>query len=315
MTPRDIFLALSVAVVWGLTFIAIKVGVGETSPLILSALRFVFAAIPCIFFIRPPRAPAWIVVAYGLLLGVGQFGLLFVAIHQGFPVGLASLVVMSQVFFTIGLARAFLGEAPRRPQLIGAGLGLGGMALIGSVRLAGSSFEPFALVVLAAFFWGSANTLAKTLGRVHMFAFTAWSSLAPPIPLLLLSLSLDGPGPLLALAHPSGRLVGSVVVVAYAGTLFGYGVWARLLARYPAATVTPFALLVPVVGMIAGALIFREPLGGIELAGGVLVMAGLALSVLGGAPRRSAAVPLAVRGSDRDGRGTQVIHARYQGDP
>jgi O-acetylserine/cysteine efflux transporter len=303
MTPRDICFALSVAIVWGLTFMAIKVGVGETSPLVLSALRFVFAAVPCVFFVRPPQAAAWAVAAYGLLIGVGQFGLLFVAIHQGFPVGLASLVIMAQVFFTIALAWALLGESPRRAQLIGAALGIAGIAVIGSERLAGSTFVPFALVVLAAFFWGAGNALAKSLGRIDMFAFTAWSSLAPPIPLILLVLAVDGPGPLMALTHPTARLVSSVLVVAYAGTLFGYGVWARLLARYSAATVAPFALLVPVVGMIAGALVFREPLRGIELAGGVLVMAGLALSVLGGAPiRRPRPAP-------------QVVHARYQGDP
>jgi O-acetylserine/cysteine efflux transporter len=106
--------ALSVAIVWGLTFIATKVGVGATSPLMLVALRFLFAAIPMVVFIAPPKAPAWAVALYGLLIGAGQFGLLFIAIHDGFPVGLASLVLQAQAFFTILLARLFLGERPRR---------------------------------------------------------------------------------------------------------------------------------------------------------------------------------------------------------
>ena len=281
MTPRDILAAVSVAVVWGLTFVAIKVGVGETSPLMLSALRFVFAAFPFVFFVKPPKAPVWKVALYGLLIGVGQFGLLFIAIHQGFPVGLASLVIMAQVFFTIGLAWALLGEEPRRLQLIGAAVGFAGIAAIGSERLAGASFGPFGLVVLAAAFWGAGNVLAKTVGKVDMLAFTIWSSLAPPLPLLLLSLAVDGPAPLIGLQHPSLKLIASVLVVAYAGTVFGYGLWARLLAHYSAATVAPFALLVPIVGMIAGALVFGEPMRPVELAGGVLVMAGLALNVFG----------------------------------
>src|SRR5208337_5625825 len=95
MTPRDILAAVSVAVVWGLTFIAIKVGVAETSPLMLSALRFAFASLPAVLFVGPPKAAPWKVAVYGLLLGVGQFGLLFIAIHQGSPVGLASLVVQA----------------------------------------------------------------------------------------------------------------------------------------------------------------------------------------------------------------------------
>ncbi|HTR15012.1 MAG TPA: EamA family transporter, partial [Roseiarcus sp.] len=116
MRPRDILAAIGVAVVWGLAFIAIKVGVGETSPLMLSALRFLFAAIPFVFLIKPPNAPVWTVALYGLLIGLGQFGLLFLAIHEGFPVGLASLVIQAQAFFTIALAWIFLHENPRRIQ-------------------------------------------------------------------------------------------------------------------------------------------------------------------------------------------------------
>jgi O-acetylserine/cysteine efflux transporter len=143
MNARDIVAALSVAIVWGLTFIATKVGVGETSPLMLAALRFLFAAIPMVVFIAPPKVAAWPVALYGLLIGVGQFGLLFIAIHNGFPVGLASLVLQAQAFFTILLARMFLGERPRRTQLGGAAVGFTGMAVIASERVAGASLGPF----------------------------------------------------------------------------------------------------------------------------------------------------------------------------
>ena len=281
MTTRDTLAAVSVAIVWGLTFIAIKVGVAETSPLMLSALRFVFAAFPAVLFIGPPKAAPWKVALYGLLLGVGQFGLLFIAIRAGFPVGLASLVIQAQAFFTVALAWLFLSEWPRRTQIIGGLIAFAGVAVIGSNRLSGASLGPFALVVLASFFWGSANVLAKTAGKVDMLAFTVWSSLAPPAPLLALSLAADGAAPLVGLAHPTLKLVGSVLVVAYAGTVFGFGLWARLLAHYPAANVAPFALLVPVVGMAAGTVVFGEPSTPVELAGGGLVMAGLALNVFG----------------------------------
>ncbi len=281
MTPRDTIAAISVAVVWGLVFIAIKVAVGETSPLMLSALRFVFASVPAVFFVAPPRAPAWKVTFYGLLVGVGQFGALFIAIGQGFPVGLASLVIQSQVYFTIVLAWIVLRERPSRTQTIGAVVAFAGMAVIGSGRLAGADVGPFLLVVLAALFWGAGNLVAKTVGKIDALAFTVWSSLAAPLPLLALSLAFDGTGPLVGLLHPSWRLVVSVLVIAYAGTLFGFGLWARLLAHYSAATVAPFALLVPIVGMAAGTLIFGEPLRPVELFGAVLVMAGLALNVFG----------------------------------
>ena len=281
MTPRDILAATSVAVVWGLVFVAIKVGVGETSPLMLSALRFVFASLPAVFFIAPPKASAWKVALYGLLIGVGQFGALFIAMGEGFPVGLTSLVIQLQVYFTILIAWVVLGERPRRMQAIGAAIAFAGMAVIGSERLAGASLRPFLLEVLAALFWGAANVVAKTEGKIDALAFTVWSSLAAPLPLVALSLVFDGPAPLIGLLHPTWRLAISVLVIAYAGTLFGFGLWARLLAHYSAATVAPFALLVPVVGMAAGMLIFHEPLRTVELAGALLVMAGLALNVFG----------------------------------
>ena len=302
MTARDILAALSVAIVWGLTFIAIKVGVGETTPLMLAALRFFFAAVPMVFFLAPPKAPAWAVTLYGLMIGVGQFGVLFIAIHEGFPVGLASLVIMAQVYFTILLAWLLMGERPRRVQIVGAIVAFVGIAVIGSQRLAGASLGPFLLVILAAVFWALGNVLAKTVGKVDMLAFTIWSSLAAPLPLFFLSRAVEGTGGLAALAHPGWKLVVSVLVISYAGTVFGYGLWARLLAQYSAATVAPFALIVPVVGMVAGSLLFGEILSPAELLGGVLVMAGLALNVGGDwIMRRRVAVPR----SDR---------ARFQGD-
>ena len=281
MSARDILAAVSVAIVWGLSFIAIKVGVGETTPLMLAALRFFFAAVPMVFFLAPPKAPAWAVALYGLLIGVGQFGLLFIAIHEGFPVGLSSLVIMAQVFFTILLAWLILSERPRRAQIVGAAVGFVGIAVIGSERLAGASLGPFLIVILAAAFWAAGNVLAKSVGKVDMLAFTVWSSLAAPLPLTALSLAVEGTGGAAALANPGWKLVVSVLVLSYGGTLFGYGLWARLMAHHSAATVAPFALLVPVVGMIAAALLFGELLSALEVVGGALVMAGLALNVFG----------------------------------
>jgi O-acetylserine/cysteine efflux transporter len=281
MPLRDVLTAVAVAVVWGLTFIAIKIGVAETTPLALSALRFLFAALPLILFVRPPKAPLALVALYGLFIGVGQFGLLFVAVREGFPVGLASLVVQLQAFFTILLAWALRGERPRPAQGLGAAIAFAGIALIGSQRLGGASLGPLLLVIAAAAFWGAGNVVTKIAGKVDMLAFVAWSSLAAPAPLFLAALWLDGSAALAGLAHPSLRLIFSVAALSYAGTTFGYGLWSRLLARHPAAAVTPFALLVPVVGMAAGSLVFGEPLDAFELWGAVLVMAGLSVNVFG----------------------------------
>jgi O-acetylserine/cysteine efflux transporter len=281
MPPRDVLIAIAVAVVWGLTFIAIKIGVAETTPLMLSALRFWFAALPLVVFVRPPKASPALVVLYGLFIGVGQFGLLFVAVREGFPVGLASLVIQLQAFFTILLAWALRGERPRPAQGLGAAIAFSGIALIGSQRLGGASLGPLLLVIAAAAFWGAGNVVTKIAGRVDMLAFVAWSSLAAPAPLFLAAVWLDGPTALARLAHPSLRLILSVAALSYGGTTFGYGMWSRLLARHPAASVAPFALLVPIVGMVAGSVIFGEPLDAFEVWGAVLVMAGLSVNLFG----------------------------------
>jgi O-acetylserine/cysteine efflux transporter len=287
MSPRDIFSAFVAALFFGVAFIAIKIGVHETTPLLLTALRFVFAAFPAVLFLKPPKAPAALTILYGLSIGVGQFGLLFVAIGLGMPVGLASLVIQLQVFVTIFLAWALLHERPRPVELVGAGVALLGIAAIASERLAGASLGPFLLTLAAAVFWGVGNVIGKRVGKIDMLAFVVWAALAAPIPLLALSLVFDGgAAPLVALARPSLSLVLCVAFLAYGATVVAYGLWARLLATYSAAEVAPFALFIPIVGMAAAAVLFHEPLSAIELMGAALVMAGLAINVFGDRLRR-----------------------------
>jgi len=191
MTLRDILAAIVAAIALGLAFIAIKIGIREAPPLLLTALRFVFAVIPAILFVRPPRAPVSRVILYGLFVGVGQFGLLFLAIGLGMPVGLASLVIQLQAFVTVFLAWIVLKEQPTAAQMIGAGVALLGIVAIGATRLGGASLGPFLMVVGAAFCWGVGNLISKLAGRIDMFAFVIWSSLAAPLPLFALSLIFE----------------------------------------------------------------------------------------------------------------------------
>jgi len=286
MSARDTVLAVAVAAVWGVSFVPIKWGVMEIPPLMFSAFRFFFAAVPAVLFIAPPRAPARLVIGYGLAIGVAQFGLLFIAINLGMPVGLSSLVMQLHAFFTILLAWLLMGETPMRAQLTGAGIALAGVALIGSQRLGGAALIPFCLTIISAFFWGVGNVIGKTAGqgaeRLDMLAFMVWSSLAAPLPLVGLSLLIEGRSGLAALLSPGWFGLACAVFLAYAATLFGFGAWGRLLARYPAAQVAPFALLVPVFGMSSAALIFGEAVSPVEWMGAGLILLGLGWNVMGG---------------------------------
>jgi O-acetylserine/cysteine efflux transporter len=282
MPPRDILLALAIATVWGLSFIAIRWGVDEVSPLLLTALRYTFAALPAVFFIKPPKADWRIVVTYGLAIGVGQFGLLFLAIKLGMPAGLGSLVIQLQVFFTIFLAFLVFGERPTKSQIVGALIAFVGIGVIALERLEGAALLPLVLTIIAAVCWGFGNTAGKKAGRVDMLSFVTWSALVPPIPLLLAAVALDGPGIFgAALEHITWRGIGSIAFMSYAATLFGFGAWAWLLSRYPASQITPFALFIPVVGIVSGALLLGEHITMLEIAGGVLVLVGLIVNVFG----------------------------------
>jgi O-acetylserine/cysteine efflux transporter len=204
------------------------------------------------------------------------------SIKLGMPAGLSSLVMQLQAFFTIGLAVAFLGERPKPAQWLGAAIAFGGIAVIAFERLAGAALVPFLMTIAASFFWGVGNIVTKRAGKIDMLAFVVWSSLVPPIPLFVLSLLFEGPGAVpAAMQNLTWVGSGSLLFVAYAATLFGYGIWSMLLSRYPAGLVAPLSLLVPIVGIVSASLLLGETISGIEIAGSALVFAGLLINVFG----------------------------------
>jgi O-acetylserine/cysteine efflux transporter len=276
-----LLLALSVVFVWGTNFVVIRWGLDGLPPFLFATLRFAFSALPWLLFIRRP-AVAWRkLAAFGVLLGVGQFGLLFLAMRGSISPGMASLVVQMQVFFTIGLSLLTLGERVRGFQIAGLVLALAGLAVIAAHLDATLTPQGIGLVLAAAFFWSCANLVAKSAGRVDMLGFMVWSSAFAVPPLLALSWWLEGPQAITSGVMQAGAGVwASVLWQALGNTLFGYGAWNWLLARHPAATVTPMALLVPVFGMGASALSLGEPLPGWKLGAGALVLGGLVVIVL-----------------------------------
>ena len=281
MPLRDIALALGVVLIWGLNFVAIKWGVDEVSPYLLTALRYIGCALPAVFFIRRPKVGWPLLIAYGMTVGVLQFSFLFTAIRLGMPAGLASLVMQMQVFFTMGLAVLLLGDRPTPLQLGGAAIALVGLGTIGAEHVGGAVLIPLVLTLVAAFFWAISNIVTKRAGKIDMLAFVVWGSLVPPLPMLALSLLFEGPSALASLSSISPQAIFSVLFIAYGSTLIGYGAWAVLLGRYPASLVAPFSLLVPVVGFIAAFIFLGEQVTVLEIAGSVLIFVGLLLNVFG----------------------------------
>lgn len=283
MSPKDLLLALVVIIVWGLNFVVIKVGLHDMPPMLLGALRFMLAAFPAILFVKRPQIPLRWLLLYGLTISLGQFAFLFYAMSVGMPAGLASLVLQSQAFFTLLFAALFLGERLRAANLFGLLVAAAGLLLIGLQGDRLMTMAGFALTIGAASMWALGNIVTRKLGKVNLVGLVVWGSLVPPLPFLALSWSLDGPEAIeTALRGIDLDSILVLIYLAFGATILGYGLWSRLLSRYPASQVAPFSLLVPVVGLTSSALLLDERLGPLQVLGALLVMLGLLINVCGG---------------------------------
>lgn len=285
MAPKHVALAVLVAVIWGVNFLAIDLGLQDTPPLVLVALRFALVAVPLVCFVPRPRVPWRIIAGIGLFTSAGQFGLLFTAMHLGLPAGLAAVILQCQMIFTLAAAAVVLRERPTRRQLVCAGIGMAGLGVVALGRLEGdggsAALVPVLICVAAGLSWGIGNVITRTAGPANGFGMVVWSALVVPLPILALSLLLDGPAvvaqALTSIGWPTVLSLGYTVLLA---SLLGYTVWYSLLGRYPAGFVAPFALLAPPVGLAAAALVLGEIPNALELAGSVLLVGGVAVGQL-----------------------------------
>lgn len=278
---RHLALALVVVAVWGTNFVVIKAALAHLPPLLFATLRFALAFFPAVLLLPRPAVSWRNLAAYGVLIGVGQFGVLYLAMKGHISPGLASLVIQTQVFFTIVLAMRVARERVQPYQWLALALGAGGIAVIGAHTGGDASWPGLLMVLGAAFCWACANMVSKRAGGVNMLAYVVWSSAAAVPPLALMSLVFEGwPAVRAGLAQADAATWAAVLWQSVGNTLFGYAAWGWLLARHPAASITPMALLVPVFGMGAASWWLAEPLPGWKLGAAALVMCGLALNML-----------------------------------
>ena len=282
MRLHHMALALLVVAIWGINFVVIKVGLKEIPPILLCALRFFLAAFPAIFFIRRPPVPFYMIIKFGLIMFALQFALLFSGMHAGTTAGLASLLLQIQVFFTVLLAVVFLAERPSVWQIAGALVAFSGIGFVAANIGGEVSAYGLLLIVAAAALWGVGNLMSKQFGKIDMLALVVWSSLIAWPPLLLLS-SLMEPDSwrIEVFTHISWLTVGAIGYIVYPVTLLGFAAWSWLLSRYPASTVAPFTLLVPVFGFTASTLLLDEPLQSWKIIAAALVISGLCINLFG----------------------------------
>jgi O-acetylserine/cysteine efflux transporter len=287
MKPADIGIAVLVAVIWGLAFVASRIALDEFSPPLMTALRFAIAALPCLF-VRKPKVTWPLLIAIGLTLFLGQFLAQSYGIAHGVPVGLTSVIVQSQALFTIAFAVIAFREMPTLLQ----GLGIA-VATVGLLMICGTvgydfSAGAFAVLMISPISFAIGNLLLRQAREAPMFDLFAWLCLVPPLPLFALALLTDGPQATLnALIHMSLTGFACMLALGAISTSIAYWLWGRLLRDYTAAQVVPFALLVPFVGAAASSIVFGERFGPLRLAGMVIVVCGIAIMLLSKRPQVS----------------------------
>ncbi|MBS0531195.1 MAG: EamA family transporter [Proteobacteria bacterium] len=285
MKPADILIAIGVAVIWGLGFIASRLALDELSPTLMTALRFAIAAVPCLF-VRRPRVAWSLLIATSLSLFLLQFLAQAYAIAHGVPVGLTSVVVQSQALFTIAFAAVVFGEIPTRWQMVGIAIAAAGLLMICGTVGYDFSVGAFAVLMTCPITFAIGNLLLRRAKGVPMFELFAWLCLVSALPLLVMVPINDGPrATWQSLLHlsPTGAL--SMLAIGALSTSIAYWLWGRLLRDYPAAQVVPFALLVPFIGSGASAVVFGERFGPLRMTGMLTVVCGIAIMLLLGRPR------------------------------
>jgi O-acetylserine/cysteine efflux transporter len=282
MRPRHVLLAVAVTAVWGLNFSVIKLGLSRVDPFVLAGIRFTLCAIPAVLFVGKPDVAWRYIAGYGLVFGVGLWGLVNLGIAAGVSAGVASLVLQSSAVFTMMLGAVVVGEAVTRYMRVGAAVAFAGLACVmlvsdGSVTVAG-----LALVLTGAVAWSIGNLIVKTSGGSNMLAFLVWSSLFSPVPLFALAYLHHGWAAYTETWHHlDATAIVSVLFQVYPVTLVGYGAWNWLLRRYPLSQVAPFSLLVPVFGLSGSVVLFDERLPALKIAAITLIVAGLAIGHFG----------------------------------
>ena len=283
MSPRHLLFALGIAFVWGVNFVVIDVGLAHFPPLLFSALRFLVAAVPAIFFLRSPGVPwRWVALA-ALFLAIIKFGLLFTGMAAGMPPGLSSLVLQAQAPFTLVFAVLVLKERLTRQQVLGMVVALCGLGVIALDLGATSPLGAFLLLLGAAAAWGVSNVVMRRAAPPDMLRFMVWVSALAVLPLFALSAVVEGPqrgwDALRTVTWPAA---GTVFFVGLVATVAGFGVWGYLIRTYSASAIAPFSLLVPVFGMAAAALFTGERLTPLRVLAAALIIAGVLSGLIRG---------------------------------
>lgn len=266
---------------WGLSYIATKVGLMELPPFLFASLRFAILIIPAIF-IPFPKTKLSGLIFFSFSMVFAQITLLFLAIKLGMPAGLASLIMQSQAFLTIIMGSLFLKETIKPTTLVGLFIAVLGLTVIGGDTSTNMSMIGLILTLLSALSWAIGNILIKKLQPINNLSLNVWASVISVMPLALSSLVFEGLNTIiLSLSHLTWTGILSICYLGLIATLLAYTLWARMLSYYTTDLITPFSLLVPIIGMSSTAFFLHEHLTVFEIIGAVIILLGLSINIFG----------------------------------
>lgn len=278
MTLRDIGIAGLIMLLWGVNFGFAKIGLAEFPPILLMALRFGLVALILVPFIRRPGVSWAQVIGLSCTLGALHFALFFSGLN-GLDASAAAIVVQLQVPISVLLSVVLLGERPGWRSVVGIVLAFARVWIIFAGKPMSGHLLPLILMISAACVWSGANFQLKAMGNVDGMALNGWMALFATPQLLIASLAIEH-GQISAILNADWWGVVSIVFMSVFSTIIAYGLWYRLVHKYPMSLVMPFTLLGPVFGVASGVVWLGEKLTIQLIVGSLMTMAGVATIVL-----------------------------------
>jgi O-acetylserine/cysteine efflux transporter len=281
---KDIGLALSVPINWGMGFTLAKAGLGEFPPLFLMSMRFVLSAGILLWFFPPPIGQLRAIFMIALVSATIQYGLTFTGL-TGLDASTAILLVQLEVPFGALLAAIFLNDKLGWKRTSGMALAFFGVSLIaGAPSIRNHLFSAF-LVMSGALTWSIGQVMIKKMVTITGFQLITWVAVFAGPQMFISSLIVES-GHLSSLKNATIVGWGTVVYMGVVMTALGYGIWYHLLKKYDVNQVMPFLLLLPVSSILGAVLFLGERPNFRTLVGGVFVILGVAAIVFFGQGRK-----------------------------
>ena len=285
LTPVELAMAIAVPLIWGMGFVFAKAAIDSFPPILLMGLRFSLTALVLVWFVPIPRGNFKNLFLIAIVAAAIQYSLTFTGLLE-LEAGTAALIVQLEVPFLVLLGALLLKERPGAKKWIGIAIAFGGVAFMTQQAKIGGTLTSALLVIGGAFFWALGQVMIRKLKDVDGLQITAWIAVFA-VPQLFFMSALFENGQFEAVQNATPIVWGAVVYLGLIMTAFGYFLWNTLIRRHEVGRIAPFLLLLPVFSVIGGVFFLGEEPSLAKLAGGGVVLLGVAIVTLGKEPQRA----------------------------